>query len=58
MHIPFFHTWKIINVEHYNDVSWGGKAPSTTVVYKCKCGKIKSHSMYGVGFLTLEDLSN
>lgn len=54
--IHLFHKYRIIKTRHYNDISWGGHAQSTTVIYKCeKCDKIKTKSLYGVGFLTIDD---
>lgn len=52
------HAYKTVAVNHYNDVSYDGNAPSTHAVLKCvKCGRMRVESLYGVGYLTLEQLN-
>ena len=52
----FGHDWKIVKTNHYYDVSYGGKANSTAITKQCsKCKKITEQSLYGVGFLNVED---
>lgn len=54
----FLHKWKPIRVYHYYDTSYDGIAESTNVLMKCsKCGRLKKREYYGVGFLTLEEVS-
>ena len=51
------HEYKAVSVYHYWDISWGGKAPSTIVTYRCiNCGKIRVKHFYGAGFLELETI--
>lgn len=53
------HKYKVAGVGHIYDVSWGGKAPSTTVTSMCVCcGKITSKYLYGAGFLKVEDFND
>ena len=44
------HKMDKIKVEYYNDVSFGGKAPSTKVIKICSrgCGKIRQKDYYGL----------
>lgn len=43
------HRWsKWVAWEHYNDISWGGEAASTTLLRRCSCGMVRTKSMYGV----------
>lgn len=46
MHL--FHNYKIINFEHFYDISYGDKVRSTCFIWKCtNCDKTKKDSRYG-----------
>lgn len=44
------HKWsKWAATEHYYDVSWGGRAASTSLTRRClRCGFVTSKGLYGV----------
>lgn len=51
-----FHSFQPYKVTHYNDISWGDRAPSTELMSKCPhCKKVKFKNYYGRGFLKLDD---
>lgn len=54
-HIPFLHEYKAIAVKHFYDTSYGDRTSSTIVTSLCSCGKLKTISLYGSGFLELKD---
>ncbi len=55
-HFPFLHEYKPVAVFHFIDTSYGGKAYSTEVTLMCKCGKMKTESLYNGGWVELKDL--
>jgi len=48
--------FKLIQYYHYNDTSWGGRVPSTFVKWLSPGGRVKEDFMYGVGFLTKDQI--
>ncbi|MGZ6589338.1 MAG: hypothetical protein ACXVHX_34350 [Solirubrobacteraceae bacterium] len=47
MHLHKWSKWAA--TDHYTDVSWGGRAASTTLTRRClRCGFVKSKGLYGV----------
>ncbi len=56
--MPCCHRYKAVHVFHYFDWSFDQKAPSTCVTLQCiYCGRIIQKTLYGAGFVTLEELN-
>lgn len=53
------HTYKYISIEHYYDNSFTKNGTkSTCAVRKCStCNKLNRQVLYGMGFLSIEDLN-
>lgn len=41
------HKYRFVRLSYYTDLSWGLKAKSTEVIFRCSCGEIKIKDFYG-----------
>lgn len=56
LHAIWGHTYKVKDIQHYHDISYKLKSPSSTIIYQCEhCKKIKQKNMYGAGFLDIKN---
>lgn len=55
----FWHKWRCVKVDHYDDNSWQDEGvPSTDATYVCmKCNKARRQLFYSAGYLTVVQLN-